>query len=366
MRNPQELPMPKPEKLQLLQVALAEQQNAILLPTNSCNDNWKRINISVAATMTPPPQKYIIGHLPEEPGIYGLIIGPDGSRKSWLALHLAISKASGTPVAGGLWPAPETAGRVVYVTTEDSANILWRRIFSIAAQPGNEFIQTLGDNLDVLPIPEITLIKQTPEGPQIEDELLDLIEFCKGASLIILDPLAELADSEESDDRAARKLVQAFKKLSRETGAGLLVVHHQNKDSMLKGGTSHQTGRGSSRYGAQSRWAIVLQPLSEKEANSEWITSETDKSRWTMIHESKSSYSNKNEVKSMYHYPDWMNNNGDITPGVPLARDIKKEDIDYGTTTATATATTKSNGNNGYTKAKQGEESDDLDQLMGL
>ena len=41
-----------------------------------------RLDISKATMNKPPSQKYIVGHLPDEPGNYGLIIGPDGMRKS--------------------------------------------------------------------------------------------------------------------------------------------------------------------------------------------------------------------------------------------------------------------------------------------
>lgn len=304
--------------LESLKMEDERRKNSILLPTNIAN--WQKINIGLAATQTPPPQKFNIGHLPDEDGIYGLLIGPDGSRKSWLALHLAIAKALGKPVAGGLWEAPETAGRVVYITTEDSESVLWRRIFALAQQPGNESIKNL-DNLDILPLNEVTLISQTPNGPIYQEDLAGLIEYAKGAKLIILDPLADLADAEESDDRAARLLVQALRKISHETGAGLIAVHHQNKNAMLNGGVSHQTGRGSSRLGAGCRWAVVLQPLDKNMADKNGINDE-DKSRWTVIHEAKSSYTNLDEEKTMYHYKDWMLNDGNVIPGVPLFRDF--------------------------------------------
>ena len=330
--------------LESLKIEDEKRQNAILLPTHT-RQNWEKINIALAATKTPPTQKFIIGNLPAEDGIYGLLIGPDGSRKSWLALHLAIAKATGKQVAGGIWGAPETAGRVVYITTEDSANVLWRRIFAIAQQPGNESIKNL-DNLDILPLNEVTLVSQTPEGPQFQEDLSGLIEYAKGAKLIILDPLADLADAEESDDRAARLLVQALRKISNETGAGVIAVHHQNKNAMLNGGISHQTGRGSSRLGAGCRWAVVLQPL-DKSAGEKNGIDDDDRSRWTLIHESKSSYTNSGEEKSMYHYQDWMDNDGTTIPGIPLFRDKKRE------------TEQKSKKGNAYTKAKGVDGDDD-------
>ena len=114
-----------------------------------------RIDIINALASPPPPQRFIVGHLPEEHGVYGLLIGPDGSRKSWLVLHISLGVAGGRPIAIGpdgtyLWEAPER-GRVVYLASEDSANVLIRRIWSIAQLPGYEWVRDADEFLDIVP-----------------------------------------------------------------------------------------------------------------------------------------------------------------------------------------------------------------------
>lgn len=253
-----------------------------------------RIDIASAIENPPPRQKFIVGHLPEEPGVFGLLIGPDGSRKSWLAMHLSLAVAGGRPVAIGsngtyLWEAP-AQGRVVYLASEDSANVLARRLFSLAQLPGYKWVRDMDEFLDIIPTySALTLLSLDVEGkPMKTPEYQAFLDYAKGARLIVIDPLADFFDISESDDRAARGVVQLLREMSRETGAGVIGVHHQNKIGMMTGETKHQSGRGSSRFGAGCRWAVVLQPMNPK--NCPGLGEIEDPLDWTRIDESKASY----------------------------------------------------------------------------
>ena len=252
-----------------------------------------RVNIAQATSTLPPPQKYVVGHLPDEPGAYGLIIGPDGSRKSWLALHIALAVSCGKPVARGvdgscLWSSPEP-GRVVYLSSEDSRNILHRRTWSLSQLPGYGWVKSAEENLDLFATYSgLTLLTMDPDGKSVPTpEYADLVKYATGSRLIILDPLSDLFDIAESDDRAARGAVQILRDLSFKTGAGVLGIHHQNKVGMMNGEKHHQSGRGSSRFGAGCRWAVVLQPMLPEEATAHGIEKYKD---WTGIYEGKASY----------------------------------------------------------------------------
>ena len=287
--------------------------------------DWHRVDIRVAVTETPPPRSYIVGHLPERRGIYGMLIGPDGSRKSWLALHIAIAVAAGREVAGGLWPAPER-GRVVFFTGEDVAQEMWHRIHSVAQNEDDAtWLADCDENLDIIPLADgadgLTLICPSDEkaGFAQHPDVAALIEYCKGARLIIIDPLADMVDASENDDVAARLLVQTLRSISRETGAGVLVAHHQNKAAMGAGEKHNQTSRGSSKIPAGARWSVTLQPLSDKEAKDREIF---DQHFWTKVHEGKSSYSARtcSDNIALYHYPETTDATGKTVGGVPLAR----------------------------------------------
>ena len=173
-----------------------------------------------------------------------MLVGPDGARKSWLALLMAIAVASGRPVAGGLWPAP-ASGRVVFATAEDSQNELWRRVQTIYKTPGFEYVADLDDRLDIIPLTStkdgLTLVTQENRQAIGHDQVSGFIEHARGSRLIILDPLSDLLDADENDGRAAKLLVGTLRKISSKTGAAVLVVHHQNKAAMLGGETHNQS-----------------------------------------------------------------------------------------------------------------------------
>ena len=260
-----------------------------------------RVDIAHASTVKPPDQKFVVGHLPDEPGNYGLIIGPDGVRKSWLALHVGLSVAGGRPVAQGpdgscLWIAP-TPGRVVYITSEDSPEVIWRRVWNIGQMPGYGWIKEreVDERIDILStFSNLALLSTAQDGSIVQTpEYNELVEYAKGSRLVILDPLADLFDLDENGNREGRAIVQALRQLSLLTGAGVLGVHHQNKASMLAGEKNHQSGRGSSKFGAGCRWAVVLQPISQAlgaEGAEKVGIPEKELSDWTNIHESKASY----------------------------------------------------------------------------
>ena len=281
-----------------------------------------RLDISKATMNKPPSQKYIVGHLPDEPGNYGLIIGPDGMRKSWVVLHIAIAVAGGRPVAEGpqdynLWPAP-SAGRVVYITSEDSAEVMHRRVWSIAQMPGYECVQDLDEFLDILPVySNMTLLTTAQDGSIVQTpEFKELVEYARGSRLIIIDPLADVFDLDENGNREGRAIVQVLRQLSIETGAGVIGVHHQNKASMLSRETNHQSGRGSSKIGAGCRWAVVLQSLSADDAVESEIENSSD---WTTVHESKANYANEPFEERLLHKIAVVDDNGQIIASAPVA-----------------------------------------------
>lgn len=313
-------------------------EDAMLVPLSQEDKAkpWREIDWDQALGVEAQAQKYIVGHLPDDLGTFGMIIGSDGSRKSWLALHAAIAVAGGKPVAGGLWPAPQP-GRTVYFTSEDSANEMHRRVQRIARLPGNEWMLTEGGlrNLSVVPLNAddlgLTLVGQHLAAADLErgieaerSDVDEIILQCVGARLIIIDPQADALNASENDDIAAKKLVEALRKISRHTGAGVLMVRHQSKNAMISGDTRNQTARGSSKVPAAARWCITIQPLGGDEAEKLGIP---DRERWTVVHEAKSSYAMVDEDRALYHHPFLVDESGRETGGVPLAKDLTESAV---------------------------------------
>ena len=276
---------------------------------------FKPLDIRMCVSTPPPPQEYVVGHLPDEPGIFGMLIGPDGARKSWLALHIALAVAGGRPVAQApdgkaLWSTPRS-GKVIYRTLEDSDQVMWRRIWDIGQLPGYGWIGDAADNLRILPVPSCDLVSVDSGGiPGPTSNVSRLIMEGKGSRLIIIDPLAEVLDASENDDRAAKCLVQTLRRISRETGAAVLGVHHQNKVGMMNGEKHAQSSRGSSKIPAGSRWTIVLQPGEDPE--------------WTCVTEGKASYARKDSEKWLHVFR-IDDGTGREIASVPVASDPPEE-----------------------------------------
>ena len=280
-----------------------------------------RLDIEKAATTTPPPLQYVVGGLPEQAGTYGLILGSDGARKSWLALHLALACAAGQPVAPGpdgttLWPA-RAGGRAVCITSEDGLQEMHRRVHAIANTPGYEHIQDLQDRLDIHSVcgsdAELALITQSPP-PESEMAFTrawrhsrivgDIIEHTRGARLVVLDVWSDWAGGDENAAEPGRVGVSALRRISRETGAGLLVTHHLNKAGMLGGDTRAQAGRGWSGFMSGSRWTVTVTPGTAMPMA--WLEERgvADPGHWSFLSEGKTSYDPPDATQSaLYHYP---------------------------------------------------------------
>lgn len=272
-----------------------------------------RLDIEKSATTTPPPLQYMVGGLPEQAGTYGLILGSDGARKSWLAVHLAVACAAGQPVAPGpdgtvLWPA-RAGGRAVYITSEDGLQEMHRRVHAIANSPGYEYVAGLQDRLDIHSVcgsdTDLALITQAQQRTWKHSRVVDgIVEYAQGARLVVLDVWSDWAGGDENAAEPGRVGVSALRRISRETGAGLLVTHHLNKVGMLNGDTRAQAGRGWSGLMSGSRWTVTVTPGTAMPMA--WLEERgiTDPGYWSFISEGKTSYGAPDTAQAaIYHYP---------------------------------------------------------------
>lgn len=156
-------------------------------------------------------------------GALSLLSGASKSRKSWVATELAIAAASGGIFQGY---ACEKRRKVLYVDLELRNHSLAKRMHSVCSAKNVE-PSSLNGFLMTLPWRHVHLSHSTP---QIIAEITRIAREW-GAEYIIIDPLYILMDGDESDPEVVQSVYKECAKLTRDTGAGVLMLHHFTKGS---------------------------------------------------------------------------------------------------------------------------------------
>ena len=147
--------------------------------------------------------------------------------KSWLALQMSVSVATGEPCLGR-FAVPEP-GPVLFFAAEDAEHQVRARVASIAATVGHP-LETL--NVTFLSVPELRL--DTDEGR-------DLLRRCTEQvrpKLIVVDPFVRVTQADENSASGVGEVLQFLRTLQREFQTAVLLVHH-----MRKGGANMRPGQ---------------------------------------------------------------------------------------------------------------------------
>ena len=167
----------------------------------------------------------------------GIVGGEPKCGKSFLALDLAVSVASGTPCLRR-FVVPK-AGRVLLYAAEDALHIVRRRLDGIAIAAGMMLA-----NLDIQVITAPVLRLDLEVDRRNLAETVDRLR----PRLLILDPFVRLHRIDENASGEVAPLLAYLRELQRRYGAAVLVVHHAKK-----GGACVRAGqalRGSSEFHA--------------------------------------------------------------------------------------------------------------------
>jgi hypothetical protein len=181
----------------------------------------------------------------------GLIGGEPKCCKSFLALELAVSVASGAP-ALRRFPARQT-GPVLLFAGEDAPHVVRERLEGIAQVAGVAF-----EALDVHVIAVPTLRLDLPEeGRRLGDTVAAL-----RPKLLVLDPFVRLHRIDENAAAEVAPLLASLRALQRRYQTAVLLVHHARK------GAGHARGgqalRGSSELHAWGDSNLYLRRQGER------------------------------------------------------------------------------------------------------
>lgn len=198
----------------------------------------------------------------------GLVCGLGNVGKSFLMLDLAIAVAAGPGISprfalGGKVP---ERGAAVFITAEDSADAVHRRINSLISSEAEKL--KCNKHLYVVPLSEVgsrPLMITVGNEFQMTDawyELCDKLDAIKNMKLLVLDPLQRLTSADvNSDPAAAQALWNAISEFCAQRKITVLLTHHMRKDGSreIDGAmAARESIRGTTALVDGARWVFAL------------------------------------------------------------------------------------------------------------
>jgi hypothetical protein len=182
----------------------------------------------------------------------GVIGGAPKCSKTWLALDMSLSVATGTACLGRYEvPLP---GPVLIYLAEDALAIVRERVEGIARHRGLD--------LDSIPIHVITAPVLRLDREPHRTQLLETARQLR-PRLLLLDPLVRLHGIDENHAGEVAELLAYFRSLQRELDLSVVLVHHTRKNAA--GGAASGVGlRGSSDIHAFGDSNLYLRRASER------------------------------------------------------------------------------------------------------
>ncbi len=150
----------------------------------------------------------------------GLIVGQPKAGKSWLALDIAVSVASGTDVLDKF--SVQEQGPVLVFPAEDEASAVRERLQGICNFRGVDF-----KKLNLWLIESYALHLDMKEDMDALDNTLSKLK----PRLLILDPLIRLHNVDENSATEIAKVLSFLRKLQRKHSVAVLLVHHARKNA---------------------------------------------------------------------------------------------------------------------------------------
>ncbi len=162
-----------------------------------------------------PPAEWLITGILEK-GTVGCLFGPSGEGKTFVALGLALSVATGRSWHGHA----TTQGSVVYVVAEGTRGI-WKRV---QAWLQHQKVATVSDVFFALEAVQLR------PGTDADDLMGKIKERKLQPELIILDTLAQcFVGGDENSAKDMGEAVATARRLSSELDAAVLLVHHSGR-----------------------------------------------------------------------------------------------------------------------------------------
>jgi len=231
--------------------------------------NFTLIPASDLLQSQPPKREWVIqDFLPKK--IVGAIIAAGGTGKSFLAMHIAVSVASGSSLFGKYFPTEPK--KVIFISGEDDTSELQRRLHKATAGLPSTLRQNIDKNLHFMDLAdsfELFTEKSNKGEVNITDvptlicsKIYEVVGNEVG--LVIIDPISRFRGGEENLAADTTRFVQALQLIRDQLTTCVLTLHHVNKNAGANG-ASQNNARGSSAFIDGVRLVYQLNPLSDSE-----------------------------------------------------------------------------------------------------
>ena len=219
------------------------------------------LDLRHAVEQAPEPLDFVLPGF--KSGTVGALVSPGATGKTMLALQAAVTVSGGPDMLDfasmdTAWR--RTAGRVVFLTGEDPADVLNGRFHAIGQRLNTAEKQALFDNLSVAPLVGHGADVMTFEWRRwIADVTLN-------ARLVVIDTLRRFHQLDENDGGHMARLLAYMEQLCRENSTTVLFLHHTSKAGALNGGDAQQASRGSSVLTDNARFQANLVGMTTEQA----------------------------------------------------------------------------------------------------
>ena len=162
----------------------------------------------------------------------GILGGAPKCCKSWLALDIALSVASGTHCLDSF--RVDDPGGVLLYMAEDAVGVVKARIHGLCGHRGLSIVHM---PIDVITAPSIRIDRDRDQARLVETVRQ------RAPRLLVLDPFVRLHRVDENDAGQVSAVLGYLRELQRDLDVAVLVVHHARKNGA--GGQAGQNLRGS-------------------------------------------------------------------------------------------------------------------------
>jgi hypothetical protein len=179
----------------------------------------------------------------------GWVAGQPKSFKSWTALEMAVSVASGTPCLGRF--KVQDRGKVLIYLAEDSLRAVRERLEALSKRHR----LAIGDlDIDVITASRMRL--------DLGRDQIRLQKTVRALSprLLVLDPLVRIHGADENSSAEISSLLAYLRALQREFDVSIVVVHHVRKSAA----PSQSAGQGLRGSGDLHAWSDCASYLRRK------------------------------------------------------------------------------------------------------